>query len=240
MILDMCDLFGMSCNESDRATRSLPRFAASSAVNRHGWGIGWFEGNTAEVNRAPERADFSAQYEESTAMARSHTIVAHLRYSTVGEPCECNCHPFKWNHRGRDWLLAHNGHVRGTSPHPLAEGDTDSERIFIQIMEKVGEYQEGGRIRGQIPALKKAIRHIFDTYDTDINLNLLISDGHHLYVFHHYPGKPIYMLERSKQYGGAVLVSTVPLSDEGWVPLAPDRLLVINRGEIQLYSDPLI
>ena len=173
-------------------------------------------------------------------MARSHTIVAHLRYSTVGKPCECNCHPFKWNHRGRDWLLAHNGHVRGTSPHPLAEGDTDSERIFIQIMEKVGEYQEGGRIRGQIPALKKAIRHIFDTYDTDINLNLLISDGHHLYVFHHYPGKPIYMLERSKQYGGAVLVSTVPLSDEGWVPLAPDRLLVINRGEIQLYSDPLI
>jgi ABC-type hemin transport system substrate-binding protein len=37
-----------------------------------------------------------------------------------------------------------------------------------------------------------------------------------------------------------VLVSTVPLSDEGWVPLAPDRLLVINRGEIQLYADPLI
>jgi glutamine amidotransferase len=236
----MCDLFGMSCNESDRAIHSLPRFALYAPDNPDGWGMGWFNGNTATVKRAPGRADLDALFEESTGIARSHTIVAHVRSSTGGVPCECNCHPFKRNHRGRDWLLAHNGWVTNVQDHPDADGETDSEQIFHQIMDKVAEYPESGSIRGQYPALKKAIRHILDTYGRDIRLNLLISDGHNLYVYHHYPGKPIYMLRRSKNYGGAVLVSTRRLTDEDWEEIPVDKLLSINHGEIQVISDAVI
>ena len=240
MIPDMCDLFGMSCNESDRATRSLPRFSDFSSGNPDGWGIGWFEGSIATVNRAAGRADMDSLYEESTAAARSHTLVAHLRISTGGDPCECNCHPFKRNHRGRDWLLAHNGSVDNVQYHPMAEGETDSEQIFHQLMDKMAEYQEGGPFRGQYPALKNAIRHIFDTYDMEIDLNLLISDGYQLYVFHHHSYKSIYMLNRSKAYGDAALISTRRLTDEDWESIPEDRLLVISHGVVQVISDPLI
>ena len=61
-----------------------------------------------------------------------------------------------------------------------------------------------------------------------------------LYVYHHYPGKPIYLVRRSKEYGDAALVSTQTLSGENWIALEPDRLLVLDRGEVFVYSTPLI
>ena len=45
----MCDLFAMSCNDEDRATRSLPIFSEYASRNPDGWGIGWFEGNNAAL-----------------------------------------------------------------------------------------------------------------------------------------------------------------------------------------------
>ena len=81
---------------------------------------------------------------------------------------------------------------------------------------------------------------MFETYGEDINLNLLISDGSMLYAFHHYSGKPIYLIRRSKSYGGAALVSTQELTGEHWIELEPDRLLVLDRGEVLQYNHPLI
>ena len=48
----MCDLFGLSCNEEDRATKSLPRFAELfSRQNPQGWGIAYYDDNKAVVVR---------------------------------------------------------------------------------------------------------------------------------------------------------------------------------------------
>ena len=236
----MCDLFGLSCNESDRATRSLPLFSEYARSNRDGWGIGWFEGNTAIVHRAACRADLDDAFYESVDNARSHNIIAHIRYATQGENRECNCHPFTRHHNGRDWLLAHNGWVTGAGDHPDAEGDTDSESIFHEIMDNVIEYQNSGSIRGKYPALKRAIKRVFQSYHGTVNLNLLISDGNMLYAFHHYDGKPMYMLRRSKEYGGAILISTRKLTEEEWEEIPSDRLLAINKGEIEVFSDLII
>ena len=70
--------------------------------------------------------------------------------------------------------------------HPGAEGDTDSETIFHEIMDKVSEYQNSGTFRGKYQAVKKAIKNVFDSHHGTINLNLLISDGNMLYAFNHY------------------------------------------------------
>jgi len=236
----MCDLFGMSCNASDRATRSLPLFREYGRFNRDGWGIGWFDGNAATVERFPNRADQNDRFAELIEEVRSHNVLAHVRWATHGYKCECNCHPFKHHYRGRDWLMAHNGVVNDAISHPMAEGDTDSEQIFFHIMDKVEEYQNREGIRGTYPALKLAIRQILRQYGPDINLNLLISDGNSLYVFHHHSDKPIYLIRRSKGYGGAAVVSTRELTGEDWEELEPDRLLVLDRGEVFVYSTPLI
>ena len=235
----MCDLFAMSSNSIDRATHSLPIFSEYGQMNSDGWGIGWYKGNRAIVSRAATRADLDETFFQEIDNARSHTIISHVRYATHGDNYECNCHPFKREYNNRDWLMAHNGWVVGAGGHPDAEGDTDSESIFQEIMDKVETYQHSGRIRGRFQALKKAIEQIFSTYSGTIKLNLIISDGNMLYVYHHYPGKPIYMLRRSKMYGNATLFSTRKLSDEDWEEIPSDRLLAINKGEIEIFSNPI-
>ena len=235
MFRSMCELFSLSCNQEDRATRTLPVFSELfSADNPDGWGIGWFEGNTARVKSAPGRADADSLFQEAMEKARSNTIIAHVRRSTGGDPCERNCHPFKHIYHDRGWLLAHNGFVtNGFDIHPDSKGETDSETIFHEIMDKVAEHQQSGTFKGQYPAIKAAIKHILDTYGSGIRLNLMISDGRTLYIFHHYQDwngrdKPIFMLRRQKPYGSAILLSTQHLSDENWEPLPKDCLLAIS------------
>lgn len=235
----MCDLFAMSCNDEDRATRSLPNFARYAASNADGWGIGWFEQGRARVARAPVPGDSDPEYWSTIKKARSEILIAHLRSSTGGGICECNCHPFIRKHRGHDWMLAHNGWVSDAEDHPDAEGSTDSEQIFHHIMDRVDEYQQSGRIKGLYPALKAAIKAVFTQHGRHVRLNLLISDGRTLYAFHHYPNKPIYMLRRPKGSGEAVLFSTQRLSDEGWESIPKDRLLSISGGQIQVLSSEI-
>tara|TARA_B100000945_G_C20424842_1_gene619894 strand:- start:3553 stop:4263 length:711 start_codon:yes stop_codon:yes gene_type:complete len=236
----MCDLFGLSCNKEDRATRSLPIFSEYGGSNPHGWGIGWFEKNKAIVHRAPRRADLDEHFFETIDKASSKNLISHVRWATHGEKCECNCHPFKRNQNGRDWLFAHNGWVDGAENHPLAEGDTDSESIFNEIIDNLIEYQNSDKIKGKYPAIKNAIKKIFQQYHGTINLNMFLSDGNMMYIFNHYSSKPIYMLRRSKIYGNAILISTRKLTNEYWEKIPSDRLLAINNGEIEVISDKLI
>jgi len=67
-----------------------------------------------------------------------------------------------------------------------------------------------------------------------------MSDGSILYAFNHYPGTPLYFLRREKDYGGAFLISTQKLTSENWKKLPSDRLLLVNRGEILVLSDPVV
>jgi len=243
----MCDLFGLSCNEEDRATWSLPKFAELfSRQNPQGWGIAYYNNNKAVVVRPqdgePYIAADSPLFDNTIKKARSTNIISHVRHATHGYKCELNCHPFIHHRNGRDWTFAHNGQVFGKlKKHPAAEGGTDSENIFHQIMDYVDEYMRGDTIHGLYPALKKAVKRILDGYGKDkINLNFLMSDGNMHYAFSHYDDKPMYMLGRTKGYGGAILLSTQKVTDENWRDIGKDRLLAINCGEILIRSDEII
>ena len=245
----MCDLFGLSCNEEDRATKSLPKFANQfgtySSGNNDGWGIAYFnktKSNKCIVERASDGSEFEAakskEFFEVVDEALSTNIIAHVRNASPGTGvCGLNCHPFPHHYHGRDWIFAHNGYVRGDfERHSSARGDTDSETIFQKMMGYVDEHMRSGSIRGLYPAMKKAVRQILDDYP-GIKLNFLMSDGNMHYAFSHYDGKPMYMLGRTKGYGGAVLLSTQKVTDENWQEIGTDRLLAITRGEVLVHSD---
>ena len=253
----MCDLFGLSCNEEDRATKSLPIFQkkfGTHETNPHGWGIAYFDNNGVIVKKASDGSEFAAaenkEFRKTVDKARSKNIIAHLRHkSGETDVCELNCHPFKYHYHGRDWIFAHNGFVSNDfDRHPDAKGTTDSETIFQKMMGYVDEHMRSDSIRGLYPAMKKAVRQILDDFP-GIKLNFLMSDGNMYYVFSHYyrqppcnarRPKPMYIQRNSKGYGNAILLSTQNFGDGNWEKIPEDTLLVLNCGEVIVRSKPLL
>ena len=262
----MCDLFGLSCNEEDRATKSLPKFANEFAnpnstyehPNLDGWGIAYFDNNVAFVEKASEHntqkgeSSFAAaenkKFFDAVDEARSTNIIAHVRRTSGASVCELNCHPFKYRYHERDWIFAHNGYVTNDfERHSSARGDTDSETIFQKMMGYVDEHMRSDSIRGLYPAMKKAVRQILDDFP-GIKLNFLMSDGNMYYVFSHYyrqppcnahRPKPMYIQRNKKGYGNAILLSTQNFGDGNWEKIPEDTLLVLNCGEVIVRSDPI-
>lgn len=231
----MCELFGLSCNQKDRATLSLPVFQDYSRLNRDGWGIAYYLGNQAIIKKRPEKASSDLEFQIIVSEAKSNIIISHLRNATNGEVCHENCHPFKLNYHERDWVFAHNGMI--DIDYNAVEGNTDSARAFQFIMDKIDAYVGESNLHGLYIAVKKATQKLIEQHRGTVNY--LLSDGNLLYAFSHYPGKPMYFLRREKAYGGAVLVSTQKLSDENWKKIPPDKLLVVNNGEILVLSKGL-
>ena len=240
----MCDLFGLCCNAKDRATLSLPIFAEYSQQMPHGWGIGYFDEERAIIKRGAERAKDSDAYFETIDKARSKVIISHIRYMTAGEMCERNCHPFHHTYFDKQWIFAHNGGVgqiiNSLGIDPRSGGETDSEQVFLYLMDRTLDYTNGNGIRGIYPGLKNAIKNLFDEFGQNITLNFMLSNGNLQFIFSHYPGRRIHMLRRSKNYGGAVLTSTRKLTGENWEKIPKDSLLVIENGEVLVVSDPII
>ena len=255
----MCDLLGISCNENDRASRSLPQFAKEfSDDNPDGWGIAYFDGAKAVIKRSQGKDDLKAKksklFRETWKKVRSKNFIAHVRLASRGICTELNCHPFALDHNvhrilERDWIFAHNGTIRGFAEHPRSKGTTDSENIFNEILDSMKKYLSSGKIRGEYHALKYAIEKIFKRYGRGITLNLLMSDGNMHYAFSHYlPGsdfeRPIFMKRRGKAWGNVILLTTGKFvtpgyANEEWEKIPTDRLLVVNCGQIITLSDPI-
>jgi len=244
----MCDLFGLSCNGKDRATQSLPVFGEFSIFedNDDGWGIAYYEGNEAIIVKDTDTAIHSDLFHKTIKEARSNTIISHIRHATTGTSgtttlCDNNCHPFQTSYAGKDWVFAHNGQIRNIEHHDESEGDTDSEQFFRRLIDEVAEYQRSGNVRGIYPGITKAMKKILANYNSNYTLNFFMSDGSMFYAFSHYPGKPIYFVQRTKRYGDAIVLSTQKLTDdEEWKPLPTGRLLMINRGDIITLSDKIV
>jgi len=240
----MCELFALSCNDRDRATKGLPVFRQLGSWCQHGWGIGWYDGPTACVDKSRERVIESKRFLEVVGKARSNVIVAHVRQSTGGSADTCNSHPFKIAALGRDWLFAHNGSVpdivsRGYASRVEPYSEIDSARIFSFLVDEMERYLRSPTIRGIYPAVVRATRTLIERFGGSVNY--LLTDGLNLFILNHYPGTPIYFIKRGKPYGSAFVATTVPqLTNETWRRLPADRVVVVSNGEFLVLSDPIV
>jgi len=237
----MCDLFGMSCNAEDRAWKSLAIFAHEHSENNpHGWGIGYYNNGKAIVKRAPEQAKTSQTFFSEIEKAKSNIIIAHVRARSVGMCCEENCHPFNGKLFNRDWIFAHNGTFKKFPQHPRSVGGTDSEQIFHTLLDQVKSYQRNGVTHGTFSGIQQGIKTIFEKHGkNNSTLNFLMSDGTHLYAFHHNDDNDMYYLEREKDYGSALLISTQKLGPGSWKKIRVDSLFMASNGKIDELSDPI-
>jgi glutamine amidotransferase len=250
----MCELLGVSVHPAATLGVYFPAFRPRAEHNPSGWGIGWFDGGGAHVIKDDSRADVSPRADELVSEPpRSETFIVHVRAATVGRIASENSHPFSGTVNGRCWLFAHNGTIKrleglvtGAST-PL--GDTDSERAFHHVLHRLE--QLGPRPTDE--DLDDLVVSIADELSSRGTANFLLTDGVTLYAY--YDGwKTLHLLQRQARDLGtigledddyhlalrvsdapeesAVIVASVPLTDERWTRLDAGDLLVCRRGQV--------
>ena len=143
----MCEIFGVSSLNDFTANDYLRTFYSHSDFHPHGWGLACISRNGALVEKESVRASESHYLRERLSQPISSKILlAHIRYATIGNVEYKNCHPFTGkDSTGRRWTLIHNGTIFDFAPlNPYVrkqKGDTDSERIFLYLTDRLNEEQ---------------------------------------------------------------------------------------------------
>ena len=236
----MCELLGMSAKKRLDATALLREFFSHAERHPHGWGLARFaDGKQALVDKEPFKATASEHLRHLLGDGvEERTLLAHIRFATVGNLEYSNCHPFSaTDNSGRTWTLVHNGTIFGGETLNeyigIQYGETDSERVLLHLVSRIDHEQIRRR------------RHLseeerFDVLSSEIaalakgnKLNLLIYDGEVMYAHSNFKGA----LHYSKS-DDALTFSTNPLQTGDWTPLPFTRLVAIKNGEFVREGTP--
>ena len=232
----MCEMLGISAKRRREANATLREFFSHAERHPHGWGLARFEDDGAlaapGVEKEPHKATASERLRNLLdGKVDERTIIAHIRFATVGTMEYENCHPFTaTDNAGRVWTLAHNGTVfDGAVLNDyigVQYGETDSERILLYLVDLVNRAQ----IRLGRPLSEE---ERFNTLSSVVaalakgnKLNLLVFDGEVLYAHTNFKGA-LHCLKNDD----SVTLSTNPLSHGDWKPLPFTRLVAIKDGE---------
>lgn len=227
----MCELFGISSENSCQINEYLREFFSHSNAHPHGWGMACMEGNQVQIEKESIQAAKSNYLKERLSQpVLVKNAFAHIRYATIGNVDYRNCHPYtKKDAGGRQWTLIHNGTIFDFEPLNkyvgLQNGDTDSERILLYIVDLMDREQR--RLRGKLNGEERfwLLDSVIKEMSGGNKLNLLLYDGELLYVHTNYRNS-LYQLEKDNQ----ILFATVPLGREEWRPVAFTTLLAFRQG----------
>jgi predicted glutamine amidotransferase len=257
----MCELLGVCVEQPVRLRLRWEEFALHGSCqggNPDGWGVAYFAHRDALLMREPKPAAASAMVKFLANHApASRKIISHIRRATMGECILENTQPFIRYLAGRAHVFAHNGHVADVeAPEGRAflypTGDTDSERLFLQLLCAVEELWQGG-----IPSLADRFS-VIESFARSMRergaINFLYCDGETLFAHGHrhtVPGESIssdpglYVLERDAgdsagsgcfglscddAEGCQAIIATVPLDDQNWTPLLHGELACFEFG----------
>ena len=229
----MCELFGISARDDFYANDYLKAFYAHSDFHPHGWGLACVSRNNALVEKESVKASKSNYLRERLSQPITEKLLlAHIRYATIGNVEYKNCHPFSdRDSTGRRWTLIHNGTIFDFAPlNPYVKaqkGDTDSERIFLYLLDKLNEATRKNGARLHFEERFTLLDEIICNMAKGNKLNLLFTDGKYLYAHTNCKGTMHYL-----EKDGAALVSTQPLSNENWQLVPFGQLLAFSKGKL--------
>jgi glutamine amidotransferase len=248
----MCELLGLNFNKPVRASLSFRGFQHRGSHNPDGWGIARFDGHACqvfkeEINAAESRlATFLRDYEKF----ESRIFIGHVRLGSRGNPALKNTHPFVRTFRSRDMAFAHNGTIKQVLErnrlkfHPV--GETDSEYLFCALLTILSEKKI------QFTEFSK-IENVLREFNRSGSMNLLFSEGEHLYCYRDKNGcrnlqivrrnAPFQTVslrdedweidlseEKSPDQTGVVIATSQLTENENWTPLKSGTLAVFKEG----------
>ncbi len=234
----MCELFGASSRYKRIYNEDLKAFYKHSCNHPHGWGLALLDGEDAFIEKEPKSARDSEYLKyRLTEPIEEKTVLAHIRYATIGNLEYSNCHPFTGRDKsGRRWTMIHNGTIFSYDPLRVytrrQKGETDSERIFLHILSVMNH-----EIDRQGDLGEKERFALLDSLIADMapgnKLNLIIYDGEILYVHTNCEGT-LYCQEDSDQ----IRFATVPFTREEWNPVPMTELFAVRDGEMVRKGKP--
>jgi glutamine amidotransferase len=224
----MCQLLALAFNEPVTPALSFRGFRHRANCNPHGWGLASFTGSTATITKEPARADRSDVVESilENHKLSSRIFIGHVRYGNVGGVSMLNTHPFAKQLRGKDFVLAHNGTLDKDQLEPqmngrhTPDGTTDSELALCVLADwLIGEdcaFTDFARIHDRLRDL--------NDYG---NMNLLFSEGEHLFAYHDANGyKGLCCTRRKSPF------PRVTLRDEDWTANLPEEKSPSQHGYV--------
>jgi predicted glutamine amidotransferase len=256
----MCRLLGY-CSQGSASVADvlgeagLADFTQLSAYHSHGWGMAWYDGGIAQIEKSPQRAADDPAYRALAHRTLGDLGLVHLRRATPGLEVEpANSHPF----RRSGFAMAHNGAIHpqdrlGDLLPPEWEqeltGSTDSERYFLRVLSRLEAHG------GDVPAaIGETAAHIDSRFSAS-SLNALFLTPDALYALcwydperipagaaaqQGYQGPPERYFDLAYHYGpGAVVVASSGWSQDGWTPLPNRHLLRVDRATLGCTVHPL-
>ena len=226
----MCELLGISAKQRRAFNAVLREFFSHAEKNPHGWGLARLS-CPPQIDKEPCKATTSERLRGLLDDGiEERTLLAHIRYASLGHPEYVNCHPFTASDgSGRVWTLIHNGTIFSSDALNAYIGvqtcTTDSERILLHLVACID--REQARVGHPLDANER-----FDVLAAEIaaladgnKVNLLFYDGEVMYA-HTNLKETLYYC----QDGDALIFSTKPLSTGTWEPVPFTRLVAVKDG----------
>lgn len=250
----MCELLGISVDPPASMGLLFKAFRPRAAENVSGWGIGWYASDGLQIVKDTQRAD---QSDAADALAddppSSGTFVIHVRAATVGSVSRVNTHPFTATLGNKQWLFAHNGTIRNLdrldTGHFQPKGQTDSEVAFHYLLTRITKIGDEATDDDVAHEILTGAREL----SADGKANFLMTDGATMYAYHD-GHKTLHYVERQAQgamrvaddadytidlragaaaAGRAVVIASVPLTDENWTKCEPGEFLICRQGKLE-------
>lgn len=266
----MCQLFAISTSHPIQVNFCWESFITRGSPqvgNPDGWGVSHYQENDATVYREPSPAFQSPLVEFLRHQSpKSHLVISHVRRASQGKVHLKNTQPFSRTLAGKVHIFAHNGFVSNTANKAATSnclkpiGDTDSERLFCRLLQRLESVWQGDTV----PSLEirsRIIQNFADEMRPFGATNFIYSDSITLFAHAHRetvagegisqdPG--LYVLpisdchdkcselnaEEQNDSGvifsgscqSQALVATGPLDKRDWRPMKEGELLRIENG----------
>jgi glutamine amidotransferase len=255
----VCELFALSANAPVDVLLSLSalaRHGGDTGPHRDGWGAAFADGKDFRIFKEAAPASTSPWIQcLATHPVRSRTVVAHIRHATRGAISSENTQPFARELKGLTCVFAHNGDLGETdlqvemaTRRYMPVGDTDSEAAFCALL--------NAAIGGPSPKLDFEEFERFAKAARDKGpANFIYAESDRLLIHADRrkqasgaiepPG--LWMLGRDcaptppqpspvtvgySQQTTVVLLASVPLTDEIWIPLDRGTVVEVSGGRV--------
>ena len=217
----------------------LREFYSHSDKHPNGWGLAAFCDGDVSIEKGPIQASKSVYLKERlNHKICVSTLLAHIRFATIGNIEYVNSHPFmKRDSCGRRWGLIHNGTIFDyppLSPYQYEQaGETDSERILLYLVDMVSRRQTSARRPLEAEERFELLDSLISDMSRGNKLNLIIYDDELMYVHTNYADS-LYVCEN----GEKAVFCTEPLKKGHWEPVTFTALTAYRDGKCVMKGQP--